>query len=152
MSESIFVSKSNLEFLLKNFKSIIVKKTKDNLNVKNLYNILDKSEIIKLEDNFNSLLSNNSNYKGDISKISEIKQKTDIIYDKVFKITTVDSNNIINSDKYLDIISKVDTIISTGNGDKFLNDLGEYVDVVKYIPLTSEEEISIINEIKGELL
>lgn len=152
MSDSILVSKPNLEFLLKNFKVIINTAIKNNPKVKNLYSSIDKSNLIKLDNTGNSLLSNNSNYKGDISKIPEIDEKLNIIYDNVFKITTIDGKKIINADKYKDIVSKIDTITTTGNGDKFLNNVGEYVEVIKYVPLTSEEEISLVNQIKEELL
>lgn len=151
MTDSILVSKSNLEFLLKNFKVIINEAIKNNPKVKNLYNSINKSDLIKLNNTGNSLLSNNSNYKGDISKIPEVNEKINIIHDKVFKITTIDGKKIINADKYKSIITKIDDIILTGNGDKFLNNTGKYVEVIKYTPLNTEEVESLIKQIKEEL-
>ena len=149
MADQILVTQSNLDVLLKGLKSRFLVSYNNITVFSNASVKISILDIIKTNGTGTNVLANDSTYKSmQTSNIIDVYTRSNSVY-TLLNIKAYNSTYIPDIPVYQNIVNKLTPIITNGNGDKLLNDMGVYVDVTLYRGLTTIELTNLTNDIIG---
>jgi hypothetical protein len=150
MSDVALVTQDNLLALLEVLKSEFLKE----LNAITVFS--DASTKIAVLNNINTtgdgsqILADNGTYvDAQLSLISTMEANTNKAWSVLNMTADKTGNYYPNISTYGSNILKADNIITSGDGTKFLNNAGNYVDVTIYGTMADTDVTSLCNDIIG---